>query len=138
MLPIHSRHVGLLYCHVLPKFLYRRFRSTVRTETRVLADEIRNYFLVLSILFIFIPLTMIITSYSIIIFKLKSQKLPGEQSGNAKEQRAKRQRKMTKMATAIVFGFAVCWIPLDIYLTMLFSGVWLTCQVYRYGLIAPY
>ena len=50
--------------------------------------------------------------YSIILIKLKKQAHPGEQSANAEEQRARRNRNVLKMATAIVVVFFICWIPL--------------------------
>ena len=50
-----------------------------------------------------------------IVFKLKSQKIPGEQSANAQQQRVKRQRKVVKMALAIVVAFVLCWGPITLY-----------------------
>jgi len=41
-------------------------------------------------------------------------KIPGEQSANAGQQRQQRERNILKMAIAIVLGFAVCWLPLAI------------------------
>ena len=43
--------------------------------------------------------------------QLKSKKIPGEQSVNVEEQRAKRNRHVLKMAIAIVLGFVLCWLP---------------------------
>ena len=51
--------------------------------------------------------------YIIIYLKLRSQKIPGEQS--AGQQRQERERNVLKMAIAIVLGFAVCWLPLAIF-----------------------
>ena len=58
-----------------------------------------------------IPLVLIVILYIIIYIKLKSQKIPGEQSANAIQQRQQRERNVLKMAIAIVLGFAVCWLP---------------------------
>ena len=59
---------------------------------------------------------LIAVLYVIIVIRLKSQKTPGEQSVNAAQQRAKRERNvLRKMAIAIVVVFAVCWLPLSIY-----------------------
>ena len=58
--------------------------------------------------------------YIIIYLKLKSQKIPGEQSSNAGQQRQQRERNVLKMAIAIVLGFAVCSLPLAIFWFFLF------------------
>ena len=70
-----------------------------------------NYLLAMNIVFLYIPIALLTTLYSIILIKLKSQKIPGEQSVSVEEQRTKRNRKVLKMAVAIVLGFVVCWLP---------------------------
>ena len=70
-----------------------------------------NYYLAVVIVFIYIPLVLIAILYLAILFKLKSQKIPGEQSVNAREQRAKRERNVLKMSIAIVLLFAICLLP---------------------------
>ena len=67
------------------------------------------------VVLIFIPLVVIIILYIIIYLKLKSQKILGEQSANAGQQRQQRELNVLKMAIAIVFGFAVCTLPLSIF-----------------------
>ena len=74
-----------------------------------------NYVLPLLMMFCFIPLVLIAILYVIIYIKLKSRKIPGEQSANAGQQRQQRERNVLKMAIAIVLGFAVCWLPYSIY-----------------------
>ena len=75
---------------------------------------VENYFASHVIVFCFIPLVIIAIIYIIIYLKLKSHKIPGEQSVNAGQQRQQRERNVLKMAIAIVVGFAVCWLPLSI------------------------
>ena len=75
-----------------------------------------NYLLILNIAcFFYTPITLLIILYSIILFKLKTQKHPGEQSVIAEEQRARRNRKVIKMAIAIVLGFVLCFLPWSIF-----------------------
>ena len=69
-----------------------------------------NYFLSGFVVFYYIPTALLIILYSIIVIKLKTQIFPGEQSNNAEEQRARRNRNVLKMAIAIVVGFLLCWI----------------------------
>ena len=64
---------------------------------------------------IYIPLVLIAILYIIMYLKLKSQKIPGEQSANARHQRQQRERNVLKMAIAIVLGFTVCWLPFAIF-----------------------
>ena len=74
-----------------------------------------NYLLPFTVVFMFIPLVLIAILYIIIYLKLKLQKIPGEQSANAGQQRQQRERNVLKMTIAIVLGFAVCWLPLAIF-----------------------
>ena len=74
-----------------------------------------NYIMSNLVVFLFIPLVLIAILYNVIYLKLKSQKIPGEQSANAGQQRHQRKRNVLKMAIAIVLGFAVCWLPLAIF-----------------------
>ena len=80
------------------------------------SSSLENYVASYVVVFMFIPLVLITILYIIIYLKLKSQKIPGEQSANAGQQRQQRERNVLKMAIAIVLGFAVCWLPLAIFL----------------------
>ena len=77
-------------------------------------DILQNYIIVLSILELYIPFTLMTILYSIILCKLKIQRVPGVQSVNTENLRAKRQRNVLKMAIAIVLVFAISWLPLNI------------------------
>ena len=70
-----------------------------------------NYIVLILVIFYLIPLVLIAILYIIIYVKLKSQRIPGEQSANAGQQRQQRERNVLKMAIAIVLGFAVCLLP---------------------------
>ena len=94
----------------------------------------KNYLLSFTVVFMFIPLVLIAILYIIIYLKLKSQKIPGEQSANAGQQRQQRERNVLKMAIAIVLGFAMCWLPLAIWLILLMFTdiiIWSNCA-FRY------
>ena len=66
----------------------------------------------------YIPLFSLALLYTIIFIKLRSQKIPGEQSAIAERQRLERNRNVLKMAIAIVLGFALCWVPYSIIGTL--------------------
>ena len=79
-----------------------------------------NYLLAYLIVLVSIPLVLIALIYSVILLKLKSRKIPGEQSVNAREQRAKRERNVLTMSIAIVLVFTICWLPLNACSLLLF------------------
>ena len=91
----------------------------------------KNYIVSYVVVFVFIPLVLIAILYIIIYLKLKSQKIPGEQSANTGQQRQQRERNVLKMAIAIVLGFAVCWLPHAILFLLLFANriIWPNCVI---------
>ncbi|XP_078376171.1 QRFP-like peptide receptor [Oculina patagonica] len=100
------------------------------------------YVLSVVVTFIYIPLVLMTILYSIIVLKLKSQTIPGEQSVSAGQQRVRRERNVLKMAIAIVLGFAVCWLPYSIIVLLRFFA-WtnktrLSCGIIRYFFIAQF
>ena len=97
------------------------------------SSSLENYYLALFLVLAVIPFALMTILYSIIIVKLKSQKMPGGESVSAKEQRKrmKRDRSVLKMVLAIVLGFAICWAPFNVFAFLTFF-VWdkntqLTC-----------
>ena len=87
------------------------------------SSSIKNYILVTIIVFIYVPLVLIAILYFSIAVRIKSQKIPGEPSVDARKQRLKRERSVLKMSVAIVFVFVVCWLPFSIvFLLFLFSS----------------
>ena len=81
-----------------------------------------NYFLVVYITLIYTPLVLLIIVYSILLIKLWSEKIPGDQSisTNAHSRRAKRNRDVSKMAVATVLTFVLCWVPYSIVDSLLY------------------
>ena len=95
--------------------------------------SVKNYFLTLIVVFFYIPIVMLTILYSIIVIMLKSKKRPGEQSTNAEQQRAKRNKNVLKMAIAIVSGFVLCWVPRSIaFLLFNFARDSLPCGFFIY------
>jgi len=82
------------------------------------------------VVFLYIPIALLII-YTVIVIKLKTEKIPGEQSNKVEQQRRERSGKVVKMAIAIVVGFVVCWIPWDIMNLLSFSA-W-TCPSVAFG-----
>ena len=101
-----------------------------------------NYLHAMPFVFMVFSLALIIILYCVILFKLKSQKPPGEQSVNAVKQRERRERNVHRMAVAIVTGFVLCWGPPNI-MVLLIVFVWddttrLSCEIATYWLITVF
>ena len=77
--------------------------------------SLQTYILGMIVVTIYVPLVLIAILYFVISLKIKSQKIPGKQSANARERRLKKERNVLNMSVAIVLVFAVCWLPLSIY-----------------------
>ena len=69
-----------------------------------------------------VPLVLIAILYFSIAVRIKSQKILGEPSVDARKQRLKRERSVVKMSVAIVFVFAVCWLPYSIVFLFFLSS----------------
>ena len=100
------------------------------------SSSYENYLLSFTIVIMFIPLVLIAILYIIIYVKLKSQnsQIPGDQLASADQQRQQRERNVLKMAIAIVLGFAMCWLPLAIWIIVVsFTDtiIWPNCA-FRY------
>jgi len=101
-----------------------------------------HFVLAVSAVFLYFPFVLMLILYCIIIIKLRTEKLPGEQSLKAEKQHTKRHRNALKMAVAIVVGFALCWIPLSVF-NVLYLFVWntstgLPCSIMHYYFIASF
>ena len=79
------------------------------------SSSFENYAVAMLVVFWCAPLVLIAILYLIISLKIKSQKIAGDQSVNAREQRLKREQNVLKMSIAIVLVFAACWLPFTIY-----------------------
>ena len=99
----------------------------------------KDYYTGVFVFLAIIPFTLLTTLYSIILYKLKSQQIPSEQTANA---RKRRHKKVLKMALAIVLEFAICWAPFNI-LAFLFFFVWeeppqVSCSFTHFRFIAVF
>ena len=124
--------VGSPYLFAMKLFEYPGGLECGMRWNEVFGDTLsfKSYLVAFSVVFTFIPLVLIGILYIIIFLKLKSQKIPRDQSANSEaEQRRQRERNVLKMAIAIVLGFAVCWLPLIFtYLLVFFaSDITMSC-----------
>ena len=95
-----------------------------------------------AMVFVYIPAVLLFALYSIILIKLKKQANPGEQTANAEEQLIRRNRKVLKMAIAIVVAFFIFWIPLFTNQLIFYfasdSLVWSSCSFILYKTITSF
>ena len=91
-----------LFTFTVVEYQGQMFCLNQRNEVFGESSSAENYFLASYAVFLYIPYMLLIILYSIIVYKLKSQKIPGEQSTNMDKQRVKRNRNVLKMAIAIV------------------------------------
>ena len=75
------------------------------------SSSFENYIVSYIVVFTFVPLALIAILYIIIYLKLRSQKIPGEQSANAGQHRQQRERNVLKMSIAIVLGLQCAGCP---------------------------
>ena len=75
------------------------------------------------VIFILLPFTLIVILYIIILLRLKTRGISRYQSGSGREVRRKENRNVLFMAIAIVFAFALCWAPFNIFIC-LYLFVW--------------
>lgn len=99
------------------------YTGKLKCEWRTKESFVKYYSYAMPIVIGAISFLLIIILYSIILFKLKSQKIPGEKSINAVEKRIKMHRNVFKMVAAIVIAFILCWMPYSVFIS-LYVFVW--------------
>ena len=67
-----------------------------------------------------LPLLIIAVLYTIVCHKLWLRKVPGENHGQVEA--IKTAKKVTVMMITIVVLYVLCWIPLDVYIILVFWG----------------
>ena len=70
-----------------------------------------DYTIILFILFYVLPLIIISTLYTCVIYKIWRRRAPGNQSSTTNQVYSRSRRKALKMFIAIVVCFTLCWLP---------------------------
>jgi len=86
--------------------------------------EIPRWFILGTALNILLPLFIITVLYIIVCHKLWLRKVPGEGAiqNRGQVEAIKTAKKVTMMMIAIVVLYVLCWIPLDVYIILVFWG----------------
>ena len=108
------------------------------------SSSLRSYYVALFLVLAVIPFALMSILYSLIIVKLKSQKMPGGKSVSTKkrQQRMRRDRSVLRMVLAIVLGFALCWAPFNVLAFLQFfvrdQNPQVTCGFVHFQFFASY
>ena len=78
------------------------------------SSSYKNYVFAIYAVGIYTPIMELAILYTIIYIKVRSLTIPDEQSANERQPLVRREQTVLKVATAIVLGFAVCWLPYSI------------------------
>ena len=82
-----------------------------------------GYYIALLVTVLILPLITVCILQTIILLKLRKDKLDSFRSSSAIQRRKKRNRSLQKMSIVIAVAFALCWIPFISYqFLLLFSG----------------
>ena len=71
----------------------------------------RDYTIILFVLFYILPLIIISTLYSCVVYKIWRRRAPGNRSRSTTRLYTRSRKKALKMFIAIVFCFTLCWLP---------------------------
>ena len=119
----------VLFARSLEKYEGEVFCVYQWEETFGESLSLTDYGLAYYIVFVYTPIIPLIIIYSIILIKLKLQKIPGQQSTEAEIQRNKRNTNALKLAIAILLGVIFCKIPWSIINLMSLYGTW-PCNIF--------
>ncbi|CAM1332057.1 GPRNPY4 (predicted) [Pycnogonum litorale] len=85
-----------------------------------------HYSLVLMILQFFVPLGILVFTFSRIAIVVWGKKTPGEAEDNRDQKLAKSKRKMVSMMIVVVSVFTLCWLPFNVLIIVgdQYDSVW--------------
>ncbi|GFU95486.1 substance-K receptor [Trichonephila clavipes] len=73
-----------------------------------------TYYMVCSITLYFIPIVIMITAYSLILWKLWISEVPGERHAANINVQYRARKKVIKMVLVVLIAFIICWTPIQI------------------------
>ena len=120
-----------LFAYTLEKYEGEVFCRYQWKEAFGESASLTNYGLAYYIVFVYTPIILLIIIYSIILIKLKLQKIPGQQSTDAEIQRNRRNTNALKLAIAILLALIFCKSPWSIIKLMSLYGTW-PCDIFPY------
>ena len=109
----------------------------------MISGEINSWHIAVAIIhyiIIVITIVLLVILYSIIVIKLNLQARPGEQWNNAEKKRARRNRKVLRMACAIVLAYSLCYLPMLAtgFMSWLFPKIMFSCVFLKFLFFAGF
>ena len=89
------------------------------------------YFQYASLAFLLpLPLVIIISSYSVICYRLHNWKIPGLNTNQQVQRVAATTRKVSRLTIAIISSYSLCWLPFFIFVVMMEGNPYKMRSVY--------
>uniref|UniRef100_A0A2P2HW83 Substance-K receptor-like n=1 Tax=Hirondellea gigas TaxID=1518452 RepID=A0A2P2HW83_9CRUS len=79
----------------------------------VTADHKKFFYTFFTIAIYFLPATIMLVSYSMVVWRLWASQLPGEHCPVSRQTVTRSKKKVVKMVTVVVAVFVICWTPLQ-------------------------
>ncbi|GIZ00203.1 neuromedin-K receptor [Caerostris extrusa] len=81
---------------------------------RIIEQYRLTYYIVVSIALYFIPIIIMITAYSLILWKLWISEVPGERHAANINVQYRARKKVIKMVLVVLIAFIICWTPIQV------------------------
>ncbi|KAG0432440.1 hypothetical protein HPB47_020837, partial [Ixodes persulcatus] len=74
----------------------------------------RLYYLLVTVTLFFLPVAIMLTAYSLIVWKLWISQMPGERSAANINAQCRAKKKVITMVCTVLVAFVICWMPLQV------------------------
>ncbi|XP_042235943.1 orexin receptor type 2-like [Homarus americanus] len=76
-------------------------------------DPKKLFYIILNTAFYFLPVGIMVISYSLVVWRLWMTQLPGEHCVPARNTATRAKKKVVKMVSVVLLVFVLCWTPLQ-------------------------
>ncbi|XP_064457960.1 substance-K receptor-like isoform X2 [Ornithodoros turicata] len=72
------------------------------------------YYLLVTVTLFFLPVAIMLTAYSLIVWRLWITQMPGERNAANISAQCRAKKKVVKMVCTVLVAFVICWMPLQV------------------------
>ncbi|CAN7938278.1 unnamed protein product, partial [Ixodes hexagonus] len=72
------------------------------------------YYLLVTVTLFFLPVAIMLTAYSLIVWRLWITRMPGERSAANINAQCRAKKKVITMVCTVLVAFVICWMPLQV------------------------
>nr|XP_037270538.1 substance-K receptor-like [Rhipicephalus microplus] len=72
------------------------------------------YYLLVTVALFFLPVAIMLTAYSLIVWRLWITQMPGERSAANINAQCRAKKKVITMVCTVLIAFVICWMPLQV------------------------